>query len=84
MPKGALRINDLKQVQITGRAPVYGYARMNIDGHFPLWGVADAERTAEGIIDLFSDGIARRPQRGRGGRDLPNAHCHRGKFIACS
>lgn len=28
---------------------------MNIDGHFPRWGVADAEaeRTAEAIIDLF-------------------------------
>jgi len=54
---------DLKQVQIAGRALVYGFARMNIDGHFPRWGVteADAERTAEGILDLFIDGILKRP-----------------------
>lgn len=59
---GQLRTADLKQVQIAGRALVYGFARMNIDGHFPRWGVAapEAERTAEAIIDLFIDGIARR------------------------
>jgi AcrR family transcriptional regulator len=62
--KGALRVNDLKQVQIAGRALVYGFARMNIDGHFPRWGVADAERTAEGILDLFIEGIARQPRQG--------------------
>ena len=41
---------------------VYGFARMNIDGHFPRWGVAapEAERTAEAILDLFIEGIARR------------------------
>jgi len=61
--KGQLRIPDLKRVQIAGRALVYGFARMNIDGHFPRWGVAEAEaeRTAEAILDLFIDGIARRP-----------------------
>ena len=37
---GQLRPADLKQVQIAGRALVYGFARMNIDGHFPRWGVA--------------------------------------------
>ena len=53
---------DLKQVQVAGRALVYGFARMNIDGHFPRWGIAEAEavRTAEAIIDLFIDGIAKR------------------------
>ena len=61
--KGQLRIPDLKRVQIAGRALVYGFARMNIDGHFPRWGVAEAEaeRTAEAILDVFIDGIARRP-----------------------
>ena len=46
---GALRVPDLKLVQIAGRALVYGFARMKIDGHFPRWGVADAdvERTAK-------------------------------------
>ena len=60
--QGQLRSADLKQVQIAGRALVYGFARMNVDGHFPRWGVAgaDAERTAEAILDLFIDGIARR------------------------
>ena len=59
---GQLRSLDLKQVQIAGRALVYGCARMNIDGHFPRWGVdgAEAEQTAEPIIDLFIEGIARR------------------------
>jgi AcrR family transcriptional regulator len=61
---GQLRIADLKQVQIAGRALVYGFARMNIDGHFPRWGIAEAEaeRTAESILDLFIDGIAARHQ----------------------
>jgi hypothetical protein len=47
-------------VQIAGRALVYGLARMNIDGHFPRWGVAEAEveRSCEAILDLFIQGIA--------------------------
>ena len=62
--QGQLRATDLKQVQIAGRALVYGFARMNIDGHFPRWGVAgaNAEHTAEGILDLFIEGIAARPR----------------------
>jgi AcrR family transcriptional regulator len=57
---GQLRAGDLKLVQIAGRALVYGFARMKIDGHFPRWGVAeaDAERTAEAVLDLFIEGIA--------------------------
>jgi AcrR family transcriptional regulator len=57
---GQLRVADLKRVQIAGRALVYGFARMNIDGHFPRWGIAadDAERTAEAVLDLFIEGIA--------------------------
>jgi AcrR family transcriptional regulator len=60
---GQLRSADLKRVQIAGRALVYGFARMNLDGHLPRWGVAAAEveRTAEAILDLFIEGIARRP-----------------------
>ena len=58
--RGQLRSADLKQVQIAGRALVYGFARMKIDGHFPRWGVGggEAERTAEAILDLFIEGIA--------------------------
>jgi AcrR family transcriptional regulator len=61
--QGQLRSNDIKLVQIAGRALVYGFARMNIDGHFPRWGVAgpDASRTAEAMLDLFIDGIAKHP-----------------------
>ena len=63
--QGQLRSGDLKQVQIAGRALVYGFARMNIDGHFPRWGVAKAEveRMAEAVLDLFIGGIAAGPQR---------------------
>ncbi|PAY03900.1 TetR family transcriptional regulator [Bradyrhizobium sp. UFLA03-84] len=58
---GQLGMRDLKQVQIAGRALVYGFARMHIDGHLPRWGVgeADAERMAADILDLFIAGIAR-------------------------
>jgi AcrR family transcriptional regulator len=61
--QGQLRSADLKQVQIAGRALVYGFARMNIDGHLRRWGVAgpDACRTAEAMLDLFIDGIAKHP-----------------------
>ncbi len=66
LAQGQLRLNELGLVQIAARALVYGFARMNIDGHFPRWGVAasEAEGTAEAIVDLFIDGIARRPSRG--------------------
>jgi len=59
---GQLRSGDLKRVQIAGRALVYGFARMNIDGHFPRWGISEQEAvsTAEAIIDLFIEGIAKR------------------------
>ncbi len=59
--QGLLRSADLKRVQIAGRALVYGFARMNLDGHFPRWDVAEGEieRMAEGVIDLFIAGIAK-------------------------
>jgi AcrR family transcriptional regulator len=59
--RGQLRALDLKDVKIAGRALVYGFARMNIDRHFPRWGVgSDAiERTAEAVLDLFIQGIAK-------------------------
>jgi AcrR family transcriptional regulator len=59
--QGQLRAADLKTVQTAGRALVYGFARMNIDGHFPRWGVPDddIERTAEAVLDLFIAGIAK-------------------------
>jgi AcrR family transcriptional regulator len=59
--RGQLRALDLKQVLIAGRALVYGFARMNIDRHFPRWGVGDDEipRTAEAVLDLFIQGISK-------------------------
>jgi hypothetical protein len=60
--RGKLRHGDLKRTQIAGRALVYGFARMLIDGHFPRWSVAgdEVEPMAEAILDLFIDGIAMR------------------------
>jgi AcrR family transcriptional regulator len=60
---GQLRAVDLRTAKIAGRAMVYGFARMNIDGHFPRWGIAEAEAEAmaEAIVALFIDGIARTP-----------------------
>jgi AcrR family transcriptional regulator len=59
--QGLLRPADLKRILIAGRALIYGFARMNLDGHFPRWGVAEAEieRMAEAVIDLFIAGIAK-------------------------
>jgi len=68
LAQGALRTGELKPVLIAGRALVYGFARMNIDGHFRRWGVvkAETERTAEAILDLFIEGIAKRPPAAAG------------------
>jgi AcrR family transcriptional regulator len=59
--QGLLRPAELKPIQIAGRALVYGFARMKLDGHFPRWGVADGEieRMAEAVLDLFIAGIAK-------------------------
>ncbi|MDB5634509.1 MAG: transcriptional regulator [Tardiphaga sp.] len=59
--RGQLRTPDLRAAKIAGRALVYGFARMKIDGHFPRWRIADdeAERMADAIVGLFIDGIAK-------------------------
>ena len=56
-----MRAADLEAVKIAGRALVYGFARMKIDGHFPRWGVAEGkiDRMAEAVLDLFIEGIAK-------------------------
>ena len=70
LESGQLRSSDPKVVQIAGRALVYGFARMNIDGNFPRWGVADddMERTAQAVLDLFIDGIAKPSRQNRNRR----------------
>ena len=62
--QGLLRSDDINLVQIAGRALVYGFARMQIDGHFARWGIAEggAERMAEAVVDLFIGGISKPPQ----------------------
>lgn len=59
--QGLLRSADLKRIQIAGRALVYGFARMNLDGHLPRWRVEEneIERVAEGVLDLFIAGVAK-------------------------
>ena len=59
--QGLVRTADLKRIQIAGRALVYGFARMNLDGHFPRWGVtkAEIEPMAEAVLDLFIAGIGK-------------------------
>jgi AcrR family transcriptional regulator len=53
--QGQLGAQDVDKVRIAGRALVYGFARMAIDGHFARWGVdaPGAEATAEAMLDFF-------------------------------
>jgi AcrR family transcriptional regulator len=53
--QGQLRGVDVEQVRIAGRALVYGFARMAVDGHFPRWGIAarEIEATGEAMLDFF-------------------------------
>jgi AcrR family transcriptional regulator len=53
--KGQLPAGDVDKVRIAGRALVYGFARMAIDGHFARWGVdaRRAETTAVAMLDFF-------------------------------
>ena len=79
---------DLKQVQIAGRALVYGFARMNIDGHFPRWGVAAPKPSGLPRRSLISSSRASPGRRAAS----PRMTCARftlrrspsGKFIARS
>jgi hypothetical protein len=70
--QGQLRSSELKQIQIAGRALVYGFARMNIDGHFLRRGVTDAEVEcmAEAVFDIFIGGYHRMAGRNGNGRRL--------------
>ena len=55
---GTITNTDLLTVDEHG---ITCWARMNLDGHFPRWGVeeGETERMAEGVIDLFIAGIAK-------------------------
>jgi len=67
---GLLRVNDPHLIQITGRALVYGLARMLIDGQFPSWGVTEdeAEDVMERSLDLFLSGLRKAPASADPGR----------------
>ncbi|WP_100958999.1 TetR/AcrR family transcriptional regulator [Bosea sp. FBZP-16] len=64
--RGLLRVDDPQLIQTTGRALVYGLARMLIDGQFPSWGVAEdeAEDVMERSLDLFLAGLLKHPVTG--------------------
>jgi AcrR family transcriptional regulator len=61
MGRGQIREADLRLLQLTGRALVYGLGRMQIDGHMSRWGVApvEAERMAVAALDLFIAGLSK-------------------------
>jgi AcrR family transcriptional regulator len=58
--RGQLRPEAARLVPVTGRALVYGLARMAIDGHFPQWDVAEpeVEPTVLAALDLFLAGLS--------------------------
>lgn len=68
--RGLLRADDPQLIQITGRALVYGLARMLVDGQFPSWGVteAEAETVMERSLDLFLAGLLKAPGAGTPGQ----------------
>lgn len=61
--RGLLRVDDPQLIQVTGRALVYGLARMLIDGQFPSWGVTEdeVENVMERSLDLFLAGLLKAP-----------------------
>lgn len=58
--RGLVPAGEVRLLQVAGRALVYGFARMQLDGHFPRWGIAEAESEAlgEALIELFVARIA--------------------------
>jgi AcrR family transcriptional regulator len=58
--QGQLGAADVEQVRIAGRALVYGFARMAIDGHFNRWRIAkqDVESTGEAMLEFFTARIS--------------------------
>lgn len=57
--RGLLRVDDPELIRLTGRALVYGLARMLIDGQFPNWDIAEGEVEAAmtRALDLFLSGL---------------------------
>lgn len=59
--RGQVRSGDARLLHLTGRGLVYGLARMQVDGHMPRWGVAEAEaeKMAVAALDLLAAGLKR-------------------------
>ncbi|MDO5612124.1 MAG: TetR-like C-terminal domain-containing protein [Paracoccus sp. (in: a-proteobacteria)] len=54
---------DLDTMAVTGRALVYGLARMSIDGHFEEWAVnpeSDPQEIARKSFDLYLDAMSQK------------------------
>ena len=51
----SLQVDDVGEAVLLCRAFVYGLARMQLDGHFPSWGVPEKEagRTADALLASF-------------------------------
>jgi len=66
--KGEVRDEaDARLIVVTGRALVYGLARMKVDDHYASWGLAEAEieRMMDAALGLFIDGLAVPPRVAR-------------------
>jgi AcrR family transcriptional regulator len=62
--RSPLRSDDVTLIRLTGRALVYGLARMYVDGHFAQWGTGDKpEHAMQKVLDLFIDAL---PKTGTG------------------
>jgi AcrR family transcriptional regulator len=66
--RGQIRAADPGALELLAKALSYGLARMYVDGHFPQWGVAeaDAERAMHRVLDLFLELLRADPAPGAG------------------
>lgn len=63
--KGEVREGaDARVIVVTGRALVYGLARMKVDDHYASWGLeaAEVERMMDDALSLFINGLAAPPR----------------------
>ena len=66
--KGEVRDDaEARLIVVTGRALVYGLARMKVDDHYASWGLGEAEveHVMDGALGLFIDGLTAPPRVAR-------------------
>ena len=58
---------DIVQVQLAGRALVYGFARMYSDGHFSSWGLDErrVDQIGQSVLDAFFNAPAKPIAKGK-------------------